>query len=89
MGINKQNIFTSILDNSTLLIKEEYGVTAVALKLTAGTASYIGSKRLGAVASVAIPLEVDKPVTVSAETGRFIDDFLIDATGGVLEIIAR
>jgi hypothetical protein len=85
----KQNLFTYVLTNDTLTVIEEYGITAIALKLTAGAGSYLGTKSLGAINSVAIPLVVDEAVTLTSEQTKYIDELLIDASAGTIEIIAR
>lgn len=85
----KQKLFTFVLTASTLTILESYGVTAVALKLTAGAGSYLGTKSLGAINSVAIPLVVNEAVTLTSEQTKYIDELLIDASTGTIEIIAR
>ena len=85
----KQKLFTYVLTANTLNIVESYGVTAVALKLTAGAGSYLGTKSLGAINSVAIPLVVNEAVTLTSEQTKYIDELLIDASAGVIEIIAR
>ena len=85
----KQKLFTYVLSSSTLNIVESYGVTAVALKLTSGAGSYSGTKSLGAINSIAIPLAVNEAVTLTSEQTKYIDELLIDASSGVIEIIAR
>ena len=85
----KQPLFTYVLSGATLTINEEYGITAVALKLTAGAGTYSGTKRLGSTSSTPIPLVISEPVTVSSEQSKYISEFIIDATGGTIEIIAR
>jgi hypothetical protein len=61
----KQKLFTYVLTNDTLTILEEYGVTAIALKLTAGAGSYLGTKNLGSIASASIALVLNESVTLS------------------------
>jgi len=85
----KQKLFTYVLTANTLSIIESYGLTAIALKLTAGAGSYLGTKSIGAINSSAIPLVVNEPVTLSSEQSKYIDELLIDASAGVIEIIAR
>ena len=85
----KQAIFTYTLTNSTLTINENDGITAVALKLTSGAGSYRGNKKIGNVDSSATSLVVDNPVTITSEQSKYIDELVIDCTGGVIEIIAR
>jgi len=84
-----QKIFTTTLTAGTLTIIAEYGVTAVSLKLTAGAGTYQGTKQLGTIVSTPNALVVDKPVVVSSEQSKYIDELIIDATGGTIEIIAR
>jgi hypothetical protein len=85
----KQPIFTYVLSAGTLTINEEFGITAVALKLTAGAGTYSGTKPLGAISSAPIPLVVGEPITISSEQSKYISEFIIDATAGTIEIIAR
>lgn len=81
------NIFTYVLTNDTLLIKAEYGVRSVAMKLVSGAASFSGTMKLGTLSSGSIPLVVNDPVTVSDDNN--IDGFTIDASAGSVQIIAR
>lgn len=85
----KQNLFTYVLTNDTLTVIEEYGITAIALKLTAGAGSYSGTKKLGTLSSAAIPLVVDEAVTLTSEQSKYIDELIIDGSAGTIEIIAR
>lgn len=84
-----QNIFTYTLTGTTLIINAVDGITAVAMKLTGGAGTYKGTKKIGSVDSTATSLSVDKAVTVSSEQTKYIDNFIIDATAGTIEIIAR
>lgn len=84
-----QQVFTTTLVGTTLIIKAEYGITVVAMKLTAGAGSYKGTKSLGVIPSTANPLAVDKSVTISSEISKYLDEVIIDATAGTIEIIAR
>lgn len=85
----KQAIFTYTLTGSILTINETDGVTAVAMKLLSGAATYSGTKKIGSIASTPTSLVVDKSVTVTSEQTKYIDSFTIDAGGGSVEIIAR
>jgi hypothetical protein len=88
---NQQKIFTNVLTNGLITIQEEYGVAVVAIKLISGVGFYQGTKSLGgAIPSTPIPLAVEKPVTISADSTKYIDGLIIDCqAGGVIEIIAR
>ena len=85
----KQAIFTRTLVNETLTINENFGVTVVAMKLLSGTATYTGTKSLGGFVSQPINLNINEGVTVSSDSSRFIDEFIIDASAGTVEVIAR
>lgn len=85
----KQKLFTYVLSGTTLTITEEDGITAIALKLTSGAGTYEGTKQLKSVASAPISLAVNEPVTISSEQTKYIDELIIDATAGNIEIIAR
>ena len=84
-----QAIFTYTLTNDIMTINAADGVTAVAMKLTAGAGTYKGNKKIGSLDSTPTSLAVEKAVTVSAEQTKYIDNFIIDASAGVIEIIAR
>lgn len=85
----KQAIFTYTLTSGILTINEADGVTAVAMKLLSGAATYAGTKKIGNIDSTPTALVVDKSVTVTSEQSKYIDVFTIDASGGSVEIIAR
>ena len=90
MGFDKkQNIFTYTLTGTTLTINETDGITAVSLLLTAGAGTYLGSKRIGGIISNPIALVVNQGVTITAEQTKYIDNLVIDGSGGTIEIIAR
>jgi hypothetical protein len=84
-----QKIFTYTLTNSILIIKETDGITAVAMKLISGAGTYKGTKTIGSINSTPTSLAVDKGVTITSEETKYLDEFTIDATAGVVEIIAR
>lgn len=86
---NKQAIFTYVLTSGVFVINEEDGVTAVAMKLLSGAATYAGTKTINGIQSTQTPLVVDKSITVTSEQTKYIDSLTIDATGGSVEIIAR
>lgn len=85
----KQQMFTYVLSGTTLTINEEDGITAIALKLTAGAGTYEGTKQLKTVASAPISLVVNESVTISSEQTKYISELTINATAGTIEIIAR
>ena len=84
-----QAIFTYTLTAGALVINVADGITAVAMKLTSGTGTFKGTKKIGTVDSTATSLIANDPVTVSAEQTKYLDQFTIDASAGVIEIIAR
>lgn len=88
-SFDKQKIFTYVLSGSILNISETFGVTVVALKLTAGSGSYTGTKFLGSLSSAPIPLTINEGTTISADSSKYIDELIIDATSGTIEVIAR
>lgn len=85
----KQEIFTYVLNGSTFTIIKDYGLTAVALLLKSGTGSYQGNRKVGSTPSAPIPLAVNVPVTITSESSKYIDELLIDGSGGVIDIIGR
>lgn len=85
----KQAIFTYTLAGTTLTISESDGITCVALKLTVGAGTYQGNKKIGGIDSTPTALVVNEPVTISSEQTKYIDNLIIDASAGTIEIIAR
>lgn len=84
-----QAIFTYTLTNGSLTINAADGITAVAMKLLGGAATYAGTKKIGNIDSTPTSLVVDKDITVTSEQSKYIDSFTINAAGGSVEIIAR
>ena len=90
MSFNKsQEIFTYVLNGSTLTITQDYGLTAVALLLKSGYGSYTGNRTIGSIASAPIPLGINIPLTITSLQSKYIDELLIDGSGGIIEIIGR
>jgi hypothetical protein len=85
----KQAIFTYVLTNGIFTVNETDGITAVAIKLLSGAGTYMGTKMVNGIDSTATPLVVDKGVTISSEQTKYIDNLVIDASAGSIEIIAR
>jgi hypothetical protein len=81
------NVFTFILINSNLLIKSEYGIRSISLKLISGTGSFVGAMKVGSLNSMPIPLNINEPVTITSETA--IDGLNILASSGEVQIIAK
>ncbi len=82
------NVFTYVLTDAVFPIVASFGVTAVAMKLISGAATYTGSLTLGNFASAPIPLAVGDPVTIG-NNQQAIDILTIDASAGVVYIICR
>lgn len=88
MAGQPDNIFTTILTDDSITLLAEWGVRSIAMRLTSGAGSFQGSATLGTIASSAIPLEENEPVTISDD--NYIAGLKIDCSGGgVIEIIAR
>lgn len=82
------NIFTYVLTNASITLQADWGVRAIAMKLSAGAGSFIGSAKLGTTSSTAISLVVDEPITIADD--NYIDGLTIDCSGGgTIELIAR
>jgi len=81
------NVFTYVLTNDIFDIVAEYGVTAVAMELIAGTATFEGSLKLGSVDSAPITLTIGDPVTIGQS--QAIDRLTIDASAGTVNIICK
>lgn len=84
-----QAVFTYTLTNNILVINAVDGITAVAMRLVSGSATYKGTKKIGAIDSTPSTLIVDKAITVTSDETKYLDEFTIDASAGVVEIIAR
>ncbi len=75
-----EKIWTQVLTDGTIVIDESFGVQDVSMKLISGTGSFSGTLKLGSFDSVPIPLDVNDPVTITAEFG--ISMLTIDCSGG-------
>jgi hypothetical protein len=80
------NVFTYVLTNGIITIKSTDGINVVALQLLSGSATFKGNKTVGSLASTAISLLIDDPVTIAL--GTDLDSFVIDASAGVVNVIA-
>ncbi len=84
-----ENIFSYVLTNGSITIVKEWGVRAICVKLISGAGSVLGSMKLGALSSAAVPLVVNDPVTISVDESNYIDGLTIEAAAGVINIFAR
>lgn len=83
-------IFTYSLSNNTLEIVSDYGLKAVSVKLTSGSATIAGTMKVGSLSSVPISLTLNEGVTINSdEASGVLQDLTIDATSGTVLIIGR
>ena len=83
-------IFTYNLTNESFEIVSDYGLKAVSLKLTSGTATITGTMKVGDKSSQPISLTLNEGVTINSdEASGVLQDLTIDATSGTVLIIGR
>ena len=83
-----QNIWTYKLDNETLNIDADFGLSSISVVLISGTGTITGTSYLNGVASTPIDLAIGFPVNISTDGNTILGDVSI-ATTGVISIIGR
>jgi hypothetical protein len=79
-----QNLWTKQITNSTLVIDENYGLSAVSIVLNSGTGTFLGGGSLNnAVVSSPIDLVIGQPITLGGNSGVPLDNLTITTTGVV------
>ena len=90
MAFRNQQIYTTVLTNSSFTFTEAMSIQSISLNLASGVGQFSGSLSIGALASAPIQLTVNQPVTISSDSGYPLDGITIDCTGGgVINIMAR
>lgn len=86
MSTLTDNVGTFNLAGGSITIIESMGVRNVSVILVSGAATVKGTLNLGSIPSDPIALEVGIPLNVSFDFA--IDGYIIDASAGVVKIIA-
>jgi hypothetical protein len=81
------SFFTYVLNNDTLIIDETYSLKNLSMELISGGGSFVGETNAGGVASISIPLYVNKPVTLTTNSTNTISGLTI-TTSGIVNIVA-
>jgi hypothetical protein len=89
MGVNSSKIFTKVLSGVTLNITSDLGLRNVSMVLISGTGSYIGDLKVDGLVSDSIPLVIGQAVSLGVEGSQILDGLDIDATGGIIHLIAK
>jgi hypothetical protein len=89
MGVNNSKIFTKVLSGTSLLVESNYGLRSVSVVLVSGTGSVTGDLLVDGLTNDPIPLVVGQSVTVSVEGSQILDGLTVNATSGVINIIAK
>jgi hypothetical protein len=90
MAFRNQQIYTTVLTNSSFTFTEAMSIQTISLNLASGVGQFSGSLSIGALPSAPIALNVNQPVTISSDSGYPLDGITIDCNaGGVINIIAR
>jgi len=86
---NTQTFWTYVLNGDALEIIPSFGFKNLSMELISGTASFIGTGQGdGTIPSESVPLYTNKPVTIATGSTRVIGGITIDASSGVVNIIA-
>lgn len=80
------SFFTYVLNNDTLTIDETYGLKNLSMELISGGGSFVGETNVAGVASISIPLYVNKPVTLTTNSTNTISGLSI-TTSGIVNIV--
>ena len=90
MAFRNQQIYTTVLTNSTFTFTADMSIQTISLNLASGVGQFSGSLSIGVLNSTPITLTVNQPVTISSDSGYPLDGIVIDCTaGGVINIMAR
>lgn len=89
MGVNNLKIFTKVLSGTSLLIVSDMGLRSISVALVSGTGSFTGNLLVEPLTNDPIPLIVGQSLTISAEGNQILDGVTIDATSGVINVIAK
>jgi hypothetical protein len=89
MGVNSSKIFTKVLTGTTLLITSDFGLRSASVVLVSGAGSVTGNLQVNGLTNDPIPLAVGQSVTFGVEGNQILDGLTVDATGGVINIIAK
>lgn len=84
----EKQFWTYELNNNTLLINSDFGLSALSLTLASGTATAKGTLVCNGIASTEIDLTIGQPILVSTDTSSVIGDLTI-VTTGVVNLIGR
>ena len=80
--------WTYVLNAASITIDSTYNLKNISFELISGTGSFTGQGIAGPLGSSAIPLYVNKPVTLSTASINTISGLTIDGTSGVINIVA-
>ena len=89
MAVNNSRVFTKVVSASTLTIIADYGLRSVSIVLVSGAGKVTGNLRVNGLTNDPLPLTVGQSVTFGVEGNQILDGLLIDATGGVIHVIAK
>ena len=86
--LGRLGFWTYVLNGSSLLIDASFSFKNLSMELVSGTGSFQGDLISAGIPAAPIALIVQKPVTVTTASTNIIQYLLIDATGGVINIMA-
>lgn len=81
------SFFTYIINGESLTITDDFNLKNISIELISGTGSFTGEANANGVASIAIPLYVNKPVTLTTNSINTISGLTIDGTSGVINLV--
>lgn len=89
MGVNSTKIFTKVLSATSLLITNDYGLRSVSVVLISGAGTVQGNLGVNGLTNDPLPLTVGQSLTIGVEGNQIIDGLNVDATAGVIHLIAK
>jgi hypothetical protein len=84
----EKQFWTYRLNNSTLTINSDFGLSSLSLALESGTGTIQGTLVSNGLASTPLTLVVGQPVLIPTDTSSVIGDLIITTTG-IVNLIGR
>jgi hypothetical protein len=83
-----QTVWTYELNNNSITIDRNFGLTIISFTLISGVGFYQGASLANGIASSPVNLVVGQAVTICSDSNNPLDQFLI-STSGVIAIIGK
>lgn len=82
------SFWTQVLNGSSLTIDSSFNLKNISIELISGTGNFTGEAVSGGLLPQSVPLYLNKPVTFTTNSVNTISGLTIDASAGVVNIVA-